>query len=62
MLALFGCPHLDVVVDGYLTAHRLDAHWRQRVPLHQLHPLMLHAVLFGGGYIRQSIEHARRYR
>ena len=62
MLALFGCPHLEWVVSGYLGQHRLDAEWPQRVALHQLHPLMIHAVLFGGGYVRQSLEHARRYR
>lgn len=62
MLALFGCPHLDWVVSGYLGQHRLDAEWPKRVALHQLHPLMVHAVLFGGGYVRQSLEHARRYR
>ena len=62
MLALFGCPHLEFVVSGYLTQHRLDAQWPERVALHQLHPLMVHALLFGGGYVRQSLEHARRYR
>jgi fructosamine-3-kinase len=62
MLALFGCPHLEFVVSGYLAEHRLDAQWRERVALHQLHPLMVHAVLFGGGYVQQSLEHARRYR
>lgn len=62
MLALFGCPHLEFVVSGYLAQHRLDAQWRERVALHQLHPLMVHAVLFGGGYVQQSLEHARRYR
>ena len=62
MLGLFGCPHLDFVVSGYLEHHRLDAQWRERVALHQLHPLMVHAVLFGGGYVQQSLEHARRYR
>jgi len=62
MLALFGCPHLEFVVSGYLGQHRLDAQWRERVALHQLHPLIVHAVLFGGGYVQQSLEHARRYR
>ena len=62
MLALCGCPHLDFVLSGYLAEHRLDAQWRERVALHQLHPLMVHAVLFGGGYVQQSLEHARRYR
>jgi fructosamine-3-kinase len=31
------------------------------VALHQLHPVMLHAVLFGGGYVGQSVALARRY-
>lgn len=61
MLALFGCPHLDWVRSGYLAQHRLDAQWPQRVALHQVHPLMVHAVLFGGPYVEQSREHARRY-
>lgn len=62
MLALFGCPHWDFVVGGYLDQHRLDAQWQERVALHQLHPLMVHAVLFGGDYARRTIDLAKRYR
>ena len=62
MLALFGCPHWDFVVGGYLGQHRLDAHWPERVALHQLHPLLVHAVLFGADYPRRALELARRYR
>jgi fructosamine-3-kinase len=62
MLALFGCPHWDFVVGGYLGQHRLDAHWRERVALHQLHPLLVHAVLFGADYPGRALELARRYR
>ena len=62
MLALFGCPHWDFVIGGYLSQHRLDAHWPERVALHQLHPLLVHAVLFGGDYPRRAVELARRYR
>lgn len=62
MLALFGCPHWDWVIGGYLGEHRLDSQWQERVALHQLHPLMVHAVLYGSSYISQSIEHAKRYR
>lgn len=50
MLALFGCPHLDVVVRGYQTVHPLTPRWRDRIGLHQLYPLLAHVVLFGGGY------------
>ena len=62
MLALFGCPHWDFVIGGYLGQHRLDAQWPQRVALHQLHPLMVHAVLFAADYPHRAVELARRYR
>jgi fructosamine-3-kinase len=54
MLALFGCPHLDAVIDGYQTQHPLRQGWRERVGLHQLYPLLAHVVLFGGGYASQT--------
>lgn len=54
MLALFGLPHLDVVLDAYTTVHPLTPGWRQRVGLHQLYPVAVHAVLFGGGYVGQT--------
>jgi fructosamine-3-kinase len=51
MLALFGAPHLAEIVAGYAEAHPLARGWRHRVRLHQLYPLAVHAVLFGGGYV-----------
>ncbi|MFI9011229.1 fructosamine kinase family protein [Actinosynnema sp. NPDC053489] len=59
MLALFGCPHLDRVLAAYDEAAPLGAGWRDRVPLHQLFPLLVHAVLFGRGYARQALAAAR---
>lgn len=50
MLALFGCPHLDVVVEGYETVWPLRAGWRERTALHQLHPLAVHAAGHGRSY------------
>jgi len=50
MLALFGAPRLDRILAGYQEAAPLAPGWRQRVGLHQLFPLLVHAVLFGGGY------------
>ncbi|HET9254648.1 MAG TPA: fructosamine kinase family protein, partial [Pseudonocardiaceae bacterium] len=50
MLALFGYPHLERVLASYHETAPLGPGWRQRVPLHQLFPLLVHAVLFGGGY------------
>ncbi|WP_201358543.1 fructosamine kinase family protein [Mycobacterium paraintracellulare] len=59
MLALFGCPHLDAVIDGYRLVRPLRPGWRDRVGLHQLFPLLAHVVLFGGGYARQTDAAAR---
>jgi fructosamine-3-kinase len=59
MLALFGCPHLHTVLAAYDEAAPLAAGWRDRVPLHQLFPLLVHVVLFGGGYAAQAISAAR---
>jgi len=62
MLALFGLPHLEDVYAGYEEASSaLPGGWRDLVGLHQLHPLLVHAVLFGGGYGRRAVEVARRY-
>jgi fructosamine-3-kinase len=54
MLALFGAPHLEEIVAGYDEASPLAPGWRDRVRLHQLYPLAVHAVLFGGGYVTQT--------
>jgi fructosamine-3-kinase len=59
MLALFGSPHLQRLVDAYCDAAPLADGWRERVPLHQLHPLLVHAVLFGGGYGARAAQAAR---
>ena len=50
MLALFGAPHLQRILDAYDEAAPLQDGWHDRVPLHQLHPLLVHAVMFGGAY------------
>jgi fructosamine-3-kinase len=61
MLALFGLPHLDRALAAYDEAWPLDDGWRGRVALHQLHPLLVHAALFGGGYGRQAVSAAAAY-
>jgi fructosamine-3-kinase len=53
MLALFGFPHLEDVLAGYQEVHRLRRGWQHRVALHQVYPVGMHAVLFGGGYATQ---------
>ncbi len=59
MLALFGCPHLDRVLAAYDEAAPLADGWRDRMPLHQLFPVLVHAVLFGRGYAQQALSAAR---
>ena len=54
MLALFGCPYLAEVLEGYQSVRPLRDGWRDRVGLHQLYPLLAHVALFGGGYNRQT--------
>ncbi|WP_111509822.1 fructosamine kinase family protein [Mycobacterium kyogaense] len=59
MLELFGCPHHDAVLEGYQQVRPLAEGWRDRIGLHQLHPLLAHMVLFGSGYERQTLAAAR---
>ncbi|GAT79816.1 fructosamine kinase [Streptomyces sp. F-3] len=59
MLHLFGCPHLDRVLDGYQEVAPLADGWTDRIGLHQLFPLLVHTVLFGRGYAAQAVAAAR---
>jgi fructosamine-3-kinase len=54
MLALFSAPHLKRTLAAYDEQSPLSPGWRDRVPLHQLFPLLVHTVLFGGGYAGQA--------
>ncbi|MEQ7848448.1 fructosamine kinase family protein [Nocardioides kribbensis] len=61
MLALFGLPHLPRALDAYDEVAPLADGWQDRVGLHQLFPLLVHACLFGGGYGARAAEVAGRY-
>lgn len=41
---------------GYESVYPLQTGWQQRLPLTQLYPLLVHAVLFGGHYISQALS------
>jgi len=60
MLALFG-PMPDHLIGAYQERAGLAAGWEERAPLFQLYPLLVHAVLFGGGYRDQAAVVARRF-
>jgi fructosamine-3-kinase len=59
MLALFGTPHLERIIAAYQEVAPLADGWWARVPLHQLHPLLVHVVLYGGSYRASTVEAAR---
>ncbi len=60
MLALFGLPHLQRLIDAYEDERPLADGWEERQPLHQLFPLLVHAAVFGGHYGERAGEAARR--
>jgi fructosamine-3-kinase len=59
MLALFGAPFLEQIVGAYQEVAPLATGWQDRVPLHQLHPLLVHVCLFGAGYREPALAAAR---
>ncbi len=61
MLALFGCSNLSDLIRGYEEVSPLADGWRERVVLHQVFPLLLHCVLFGGHYLDAALHAATRY-
>ena len=59
MLRLFGAP-APRTLAAYAELHPLATGHEARVPLWQLLPLLVHAVLFGGGYGASAVAAARR--
>ena len=58
-LALWGgAPFLDRILAGYQEVWPLADGWFDRVPLHQLHLLLVHTALFGQRYRDQVLETA----
>ena len=56
MMLLFGGFGRECF-EAYEEVRPLAAGWEERVPLHQLGPLVVHAVKFGGGYVT-AVERA----
>lgn len=48
--------------DIYHSIFPLENNWRKRVSLTQLYPLLVHAVLFNGGYINQCRNILKEWR
>lgn len=60
-LSVFGQPYLGDIYAGYEAESKLEAGWQERIGLHQLHILIIHAELFGGSYGDQVIATCKRY-
>lgn len=58
LLQLFGCPELSRILAAYDEVRPIEGR-AERVPLHQLQHLLVHAVLFGAGYGAQCGAAAR---
>ena len=59
-LHLFGgAPHLEAILAAYQEVWPLADGWRARIPLHQLHLLLVHTALFGAAYRDPVISAAR---
>ncbi len=61
MLHLFGLTHLPRVMSAYDEATPLAEGWEDRLGIHQLFPLLVHACMFGGGYGARAGAVAARY-
>ncbi|MEX2586312.1 MAG: fructosamine kinase family protein [Balneolaceae bacterium] len=47
--------------DAYQSVHPLPSGFPDRVPIYNFYPLLVHANLFGGGYLRQSADFLKRF-
>jgi fructosamine-3-kinase len=61
MLTLFGLPQLPRVLGAYVETAPLADGWEDRLPFHQLFPLLAHACAFGAAYGNRATEVARRF-
>jgi fructosamine-3-kinase len=60
MLRLFGGVS-ERAFAAYHEAWPLSDGYEDRIPLYQLFPLLVHAVLFGGGYGKRAVDAAEHY-
>ncbi len=61
MLMLFGESWVPRLLAAYVEVAPPADGWRDRQRLHQIHPLLVHAVLFGAGYLAGAVAAARQY-
>ncbi|MDP1821556.1 MAG: fructosamine kinase family protein [Acidimicrobiales bacterium] len=61
MMRLFGGFETECF-EAYAEVHPLRDGWEDRVALHQIAPLVVHAIKFGGGYVASATAAIARYR
>jgi fructosamine-3-kinase len=60
MMRLFG-GFTGACFTAYAEAHPLEPGWEGRVALHQIAPLVVHAIKFGGGYVSSATAAIAEY-
>jgi len=60
MMRLFG-GFDDAIYNAYNDTTPLADGWAERISLHQLAPLLVHAIKFGGGYVSAALAAAQKY-
>jgi fructosamine-3-kinase len=60
MMRLFGGFDADCFA-AYAEVHPLASGWEERVTLHQIAPLVVHAIKFGGHYVEAATSAINRY-
>jgi fructosamine-3-kinase len=60
MMRLFG-GFSEECFRSYQARHPLAPGWQDRVALHQIAPLVVHAIKFGGGYVGAAVAAINRY-
>jgi fructosamine-3-kinase len=60
MMRLFGGFSTECF-EAYGERHPLMPGWEERIPLHQIAPLVVHAIKFGGGYVAAATAAINRY-
>ena len=61
MMRLFG-GFGETCFAAYAEVFPLADGWEERVPLHQIAPLGVHAIKFGGGYVGAATRAIEQYR
>ena len=70
----YGHPEMDLAFStmfggfsnefyrGYESVSQLAPNFKERIPIYNLYPLLVHVNLFGGHYINQAVSILRRFR